>query len=128
MIMVFQRFYYAYGRQDTKRLMCLYAVNAALFIVAIPSMINNQLLAGHITGWIATGIWFVYQVPQMIKIYKARSVQGFSFTFATICGFASMLELAVAAILDVPAQTKANALRGIGYYLIFLTQFILYRS
>jgi uncharacterized protein with PQ loop repeat len=124
--MVGQRFYY--GGDHLRRLAVLYSATMVALICTTPLMIRNPLAVGHVTGWIATIVWSVYQLPQMVKIYRTQSVRGFSFTFATVCGIASMLELGVATILPIPVQTQVNAVRGILYYIVFLVQFFLYRS
>ena len=126
-VIVCQRFYYATWNKKTIRLGKIYLVNVALICCSLPWMFMHPILAGNITGWMASVIWCTYQFPQVVKIFLKRSTSGFSFTLATMCGVASVLELSVAGALGLPIQTVVNAIRGIMVYLIFLFQFLIYR-
>ncbi len=127
LIMVFQRFLYSedslYGKIGR-----LYFFDGLFFFALIPFLFKYPELIGQITGWALVGIWTFYQLPQIFRIYKRQSVQGFSFLLVSLIGFGNLIELFISYLLNYPLQTRLIAVRGIIFYIIFCYQFWIYRE
>jgi hypothetical protein len=123
-VMLVQRFMYD---KNSKKLFMIYVANSILAMLFIPYALSKTLLVGDIMGWISAMIWFVFPVPQIVKIFMDRSVVGFSFMLVTLVGFGDILNSIIAIALQLPTQTLFNGLRGILVYLIFCLQFFLFR-
>lgn len=101
---------------------------SALFIamVYIPIARQNPIEIGGQAGWLF-GILLMFQpLPQMIKIFREKSVEGFSFYSVLFGAIAAVVELAGAIILRLPAQIFFFILRGMFFQIIFFFQFWLY--
>ena len=127
MLLVLQRFLYSSYRTD-KRILLIYLFNIliAFSIVIIAVLVYNPL--GIFLGWISifTGLW--KKIPQMIKIFFAKSVEGFSLGYIAISISGYFFEMVAAFALGLPAQILFNDLRGLSIYMIFLLQFIFYNK
>lgn len=121
LILIFQRFYYSENQDLYLRIVYLFNFIVALFF--IPIAIKNYFILGHIAGWLMMTTWAIYQIPQVVKNYKSRSVKGLSFAWLSIIAFGDFIEFVVAILLGLPPQTYWNNFRGIFIYLIFLYQF-----
>ncbi|MFH1461571.1 MAG: PQ-loop repeat-containing protein [bacterium] len=123
--MLWQRFSYDSDFLNLK-IKSLYLADFLLIFLAGLLIFMDPFKGGHIAGWALVGIWTFYQLPQVIKIYKSKSVAGFSFVLVSLIGIGNTVELIMSFILKLPIQTHLIALRGIIIYLIFITQFITY--
>lgn len=64
-------------------------------------------MLSDILGWIATILFTVCYVPQMIKTYKTRTTDGLSFLFLGIAFIANIIALVYATTIDQrPLQIK----------------------
>ena len=70
-------------------------------------------LVGHLCGWIGVFCWFAYQVPQVYKVRRKRSVEGFNFWFIIIASIGAIIEVAAAIVIPLPAQGLLNGCRGL---------------
>jgi len=124
-IMIVQRFFYNRSsvKTQTKK---LYAVDFLFFLLLIPFVFKYPRIIGEVTGWALVFIWSFYQLPQVFKIYKTKSVEGFSFILVSLIGIGNLVELILAYIMNHPIQTYVIAIRGIIIYCIFCFQFWLY--
>lgn len=123
-LLVIQRFSYDKDRQGSIR---YYVVSIAFAMIALVLAFKHPTFVGHLSGWLAVGIWTLYQIPQVAKIYHEKSVVGYSFLLVTAIGLGNFAEVITAYVLDLPGQTIVSSLRGIIIYLIFLVEFIVYR-
>ncbi|MBD3272816.1 hypothetical protein GF385_00495 [Candidatus Dependentiae bacterium] len=126
LILIFQRFYYSVFSDFNLKL--FYFFNLLIILFFIPVAIKNNFIIGHIAGWLMMLAWAVYQIPQVIKNYKLRSVNGLSFAWLTILGLGDLIEFAVALFFKLPPQTYLNNLRGIIIYLVFCFQFLRFKN
>ena len=86
----------------------------------------NPLEYGAIAGWIGALFLAVFQAPQVVKNLKRRSVEGLSLTYLSVLAVGSSVELSIAYWKLLPLQSVLNAVRGIGFYLVFVYQFVRY--
>ncbi|MBD3272818.1 hypothetical protein GF385_00505 [Candidatus Dependentiae bacterium] len=123
--MIFQRFKYdqIYKNNKIKR---LYVSDFSLLFLITPIIFSFPKVAGHVVGWILVFIWSLYQLPQILKIYRRKSVEGFSFFLVSLIGIGNIIELFIAYIFNYPIQTHLIAIRGIIIFLIYMFQFSLY--
>ncbi len=126
-IMIGQRYYYNHAAIPTYITM-LYGVLALTAVSLVPLSNYAPVLVGNVTGWIASLIWSIYQIPQALKIYFQKSAQGFSFMFISIMAFGVFLELISALILKLPIQTLFTTTRALLAYSVFCIQFYIYRG
>jgi uncharacterized protein with PQ loop repeat len=63
-------------------------------------MTNNTL--ADILGWTATILFTVCYIPQMIKTYRAGTIEGLSFRLLLISFIANMIALWYAALIKQP--------------------------
>ena len=125
-VMVFQRFYYGKRCKADKSLLRVYGANVLGACTFIPVAIKYPLTVGHAAGWVMVAIWAVYQIPQILKIYRSKSVWGYSFWLPSLIGIGDLIEGIAAIVLGLPLQTIMSDFRGFAVYLIFCVQFWLY--
>ena len=124
-IMVVQRFYYDWARDG--KIFFSYLIFGGTCLMTVPFMFTYARPIGNVMGWVTTVIWAVYQIPQGVKIYLAKSTRGFSFAFASIMALGVFIEFISALILDLPIQTIVSTLRGLAAYGIYCILFYIYR-
>ncbi|MFA5306256.1 MAG: PQ-loop repeat-containing protein [Candidatus Babeliales bacterium] len=124
--LIVQRIYYAQA-QESKRLLCLYLINAAVFAAVLPLAVHNPMSIAQPFGWCSFLATFASQVPQVVKIHRQKSVAGFSFGFVAFLGLAAFIEFTTAVMAQLPSQTLCGALRGLLMAAIMSLQFIRYR-
>ncbi len=125
-ILVYQRFLYGRDSLNTK-IKNMYLYNF-LFLIFVSFILNlNPIIAGHIIGWALVIIWSVYQIPQLLKIQRTKSVEGFSFFLVSFVGIGNMIDWFAAYLLNLPLQTHLIASRGVLVYFIFIFQFWNYK-
>ena len=127
LILVLQRLYYDKTPQ-AKRFWMLYALNIAFFLVFLPVAFKDPLWLGGIFGWCTFGLSVVNLLPQIFKIYREKSVSGFSLGFILFTGFAAALEATGGFLANLPMQTSVNAVRGLILALILGLQYWIYRN
>jgi uncharacterized protein with PQ loop repeat len=125
-ILVAQRFYYD-DVKVIKPYCFLYGANTLSSLLFIPLCTHAYLNIGWYAGWIMLLIFAVNQLPQVVKIFRQKSVAGFSIFFVTLALSAALIEFSTAIMFNLPAQTLLSALRGVVIGTIWLTQFWLYR-
>ena len=123
--MIYQRFKYD-GVHKHKKIRRLYVSDFAVLFVLTPFVFSFPKIAGHIAGWALVIVWSLYQLPQILKNHRQKSVEGFSFILVSLIGIGNIIELFIAYFLNYPIQTYFIAVRGIIIYLIFMFQFGLY--
>lgn len=125
-IMLWQRFTYDSDFLNFK-IKSLYFGDFLLLTIASLLIFLYPTTGGNIAGWALVGIWTFYQLPQIFKVYKDKSVVGFSFILVSFIGIGNIIELIVAYFMKFPMQTQLIAIRGIIIYAIFLMQFWNYK-
>lgn len=118
---LFQRFFY----RDKYQLK-VYLIGGFILLMFIPLLFVNSKLAGHLAGWSLFFIWSTYQLPQVFKNYKRKSVEGFSFLLVSLICLGNLFEFVMGAILHYPEQSQFIAIRGIVISMIFYSQFWMY--
>ncbi|MFA5075116.1 MAG: PQ-loop repeat-containing protein [Candidatus Babeliales bacterium] len=127
-IMIFQRFYYSECFYDKEyKILFFYILNILFYIFLIKLFIEYSLF-GIILGWITALIWATYQFPQVFKIFKDKTIKGFSFSLAFLVGFGNLIEFIAALNLKLPLPTTLNSFRGFLIFLIFCLQFWIYKD
>ena len=121
LILIFQRFYYS--KDNNFKLKLFYCLNFLVLLSFIPLAIEKPNFVGHIAGWLMMFGWAVYQIPQVIKNYSEKSVQGLSFAWLSIIAVGDFTEFSVALFLGLPSQTYLSNFRGLFIYTIFCIQF-----
>ena len=126
-VLIGQRLYYD-TFSNIKRLSLIYGLNTLFFIISLPYFIHNSMAVGMFFGW-SNFVFSVFnQLPQVIKMYREKSVVGFSFLFVLLFGFASIFETIAVFSAQLPLPTCVNAFRAFIMFLIFSWQFYLYRG
>ena len=128
--MVVQRFYYNSFLLHTPYL-ALYTGLFGVALAVLPFAYYFPTEVGHGAGWLALILWAIYQLPQIIKIFRRKSVRGFSFSFVTIMTIGLVLELTSALLLRVPGSMRFmplifTSVRGLLIYCVYCVQFWLY--
>ena len=122
-----QRFYYDGFFIDWKN-RTLFWISVMMFVGLFPFAWIYPVLVGNICGWISAIFFIITPIPQIWKVYKAKSVVGFSFAFITVNALAGVCELTVAFMKQLPVQTWVMILKGAVFYVIFCYQFYFYRK
>lgn len=126
-LLVSQRFYY--HRFAWNNFFSLgIVISCVVSLLALPWAIYNPLQAGQFFGWVATIVFSVNQLPQIVKLYRSKTTHGFSFWFVSFIALAMALELVGGLAKELPLQTIVMAVRGIVVYCVFCVQFWLYRK
>jgi uncharacterized protein with PQ loop repeat len=107
---IFQRLYYDQFSDRTLSFFC--AFNIALAILMIPVAMTFPVQVGFLCGWASLFLFSFSQVPQLVKIYSTRSVQGFSLVFVLATGIGALFELIGSVLLALPLQTVFSAARN----------------
>lgn len=124
--MLWQRFFYDSDLLNFK-IKSLYLGDFLLLIIAALLIFSNPIEGGNIAGWLLVGLWTFYQLPQIFKIYRDKSVIGFSFILVSLIGIGNIIQLIISCFMKFPLQTELIAIRGIIIYAIFLVQFWHYK-
>lgn len=127
LVLIFQRLYYQ-GAAVRKTSWALYGINIIVAFLFIPIAFKNPQQVGHFFGWVTTMIGAVTLLPQVLKVHVEKSVKGFNFLFIFFTALAALVEVVVARVLLLPAQTVLGALREIAFFFIFSIQFLLYKQ
>jgi uncharacterized protein with PQ loop repeat len=125
LILIAQRI--GYHWPESKKILAFFLLNILFFTCCLLLLVSDPAYYGNLYGWIGVGLQFVYMVPQLLKIVRTQSVEGFSFIFLTLLAGAFVFEFIGAVILDLPLSIKVNDIRGLIFYLIFCFLFWKYR-
>lgn len=124
-VIVGQRFYYDGFFSDMP---FFYTILGSTFftLMLAPLALYYPYELGTVCGWFSLAMFTAHPIPQVIKIFRERSVEGFSFGFVTLLALAVTCELCVALVRGLPIQTLFMALKGLFFYVIFCIQFWFY--
>jgi uncharacterized protein with PQ loop repeat len=123
--MVYQRFIYNWKDMNNFQ-KHIHISTISFLIISSIFVFIFPIKGGHFSGWLLVFIWAIYQLPQIFKIHKNKSVVGLSFLFFTLVCLGNLLELSAAIILSLPPQSYVIAINGILVYFIFVYQFYKY--
>lgn len=127
-ILALQRVYYERSRLSKRRALTWYG-GTVFTVLAIAGIgIEYPFYIGHMCGWMGSTVWLIYQVPQVIKVFARKSVEGFNPLLILIGVSAALIEIAAALIIPLPVQALFNGIRGLVLAIIFTFQFLLYRK
>lgn len=87
-----------------------------------------ECYAANIAGLVSTGLWFVVLVPQVLKNWWRRSVEGLSFLWAVANFSASLINIFFAFWVEVPLYVKVSAVYMPILEFTILCQFMLYST
>lgn len=124
-ILIFQRFYYQ-GIYSKPWFFWGFISIVSVSAICFPLALLYPMSFGGICGWISLVMFIVQPIPQVIKVYREQSVEGFSFGFVTLQAIAVGCEFTVAVLFKLPAQTVLMVVKGFIFYLVFCHQFWLY--
>ncbi len=126
---IFQRFKYSQNNLDKEiKFFSIFILNIfILFFIGYLIYFKFYSYA-YLIGWIPVGIGFWKKLPQIFKIYRNKSVHGFSFYFILISLSANFCEISANFLLNIPIPLIVNNFRGILVNLVFLGQFFIYRN
>ena len=124
-VIVGQRFYYDGLFTD---MTFFYGIlGSTIFTLMLaPVAFYYPMTVGAVCGWLSLALFIAHPIPQVVKNFRERSVEGFSFGFVTLLAIAVTCELIVALVRGLPLQTLCMALKGLFFYIIFCVQFWLY--
>ena len=128
LVLVGQSLYYAESKEIFYRTLRLYAGVNTLFIALAILGVWYPYYVGHFCGWVATTAFAFYQVPQIIKHFVSRSVDGFNPALIALEASAAFLEVAAAFAIPLPQQVIYNGVRAFLCAAVLLVQFVLYRD
>jgi uncharacterized protein with PQ loop repeat len=126
MVMLFQRIYYdgqLIGKKVFFVLSCFIMFSSVAFVFS-----SSGSLIGGIFGWMSFSFFSVNQMPQVMKIYREKSVRGFSFIFVTMSAMALALEFSVGVVEGLPMPTILMAFKGLAYYAVYCLFFWKYHN
>ncbi len=126
-IMIAQKFYY-HGIRADKFFWAQFLIINALMIGIFPLSLNNPYAFGMGCGWVSCVFFSLYPVPQVIKLFRTKSIVGFSFGFVTVQFFAFIFEGIAAVLKHLPLPTVVLIGKGFVFYAIFCYQFWAYRK
>lgn len=127
LVLVAQRFYYDNPRYS-KRLTYAYASHGAGWFAVLPLAFKFPAQMGVITGWAIFVIWILFQLPQLIRLYKTKDTKGFSPLFPGMLLVGMGLELSSGLMLSFPIQSILNSIRAIGGYSLMLYMYYRFKD
>ena len=125
-LIIFQRF--KYSKNNEKKFLFFYMFNILILFIVTCLIYLKFLAYAYLIGWIPVGIGIWKKVPQIFKIYRRKSVHGFSFYFILISLISNFFEVLGNFCLNLPIPMIVNNFRGILVNLVFLGQFLLYKQ
>lgn len=126
-LMIFQKFYYHGLWSDKLFLSQFVGINLLMGLLYPLSRINPYSF-GMACGWVACVFFAIYPIPQVVKLYRTKSVEGFSFGFVTVQACAFLCEGIAAVLKNLPLPTLFMIAKGFIFYGIFCWQFWLYKK
>ncbi len=124
-VLIVQRFYYQ-GLFSSKLFFWGFVSIMGLSVICFPLAVAYPIGFGGICGWISLLFFLAQPIPQVVKVYREQSVEGFSFGFVTLQAIAVGCEFMVAILFHLPPQTVLMVIKGFLFYLVFCHQFWLY--
>ncbi len=125
--MIMQKFYY-HGLFADKLFLAQFLGINLIMIGLYPVSLHNPYAFGMGCGWVACVFFAIYPIPQVIKLYRTKSVKGFSFGFVTVQACAFLCEGIAAVLKHLPLPTIFMIAKGFIFYAIFCYQFWLYKK
>lgn len=125
--MIMQKLYY-HGFAQNKWFFIQFLSLNAIMIGLYPISLYCPYEFGMAGGWVAFVFFAIYPIPQVLKLYRTKSVEGFSFGFISVQALAFLSEGIVAVIKQLPLPTLFMVAKGFVFYAIFSYQFWLYRK
>lgn len=129
-ILIFQRFYYDFSargdRQKAQRFFLFYLVNVIGALCLIPFAVRYTHFIGEFSAWMVIILVSSGMISQAYKIYKAKSVEGFSFLFIFLFSMASLCEFILCISLNLPLPYLLYTVQDLVMFLVFVVQFFLY--
>jgi uncharacterized protein with PQ loop repeat len=123
--MIAQRLYY--NTTTVSRIFIAWLIIIALGgLVTYHFQVIQPLSVGLICGWVSTSLFAIYQLPQVVRVYRTQSVHGLSFLFILTLGIGTALEFFASLVLNLPLPSLLSGLRGIIIYSFFCWQFLLH--
>ena len=129
-ILIFQRFYYDFSargaRQKAQRFFLFYLANVIGALCLIPFALRYAHFMGEFSAWMVIILVSSGMISQAYKIYKAKSVEGFSFLFISLFSMASLCEFILCMKLDLSLPYLLYTVQDLVMFLVFVVQFFLY--
>lgn len=125
-VLIIQRFYYDFSGARAKRFFIFYLLNVIGALSMIPFAQAHPHFMGEFSAWMVIILVGAGMVPQAYKIYKAKSVEGFSFLFITLFSMASFCEFILCLNLDLAFPYMLYTVQDLVMFIVFLIQFLLY--
>jgi len=126
-VLVAQCFYYCREKESRQFLVASYATLHLVAGIMLLAAWWYPLAIGNAMGWISVVVQIFTQLPQILKNHARKSVQGLSFAYVSLLGFAGIMEMVISVLLELPIQNVFNGLRAVGYYVVLCYQFKRYR-
>lgn len=126
LMIVFQRLYY--DRQHNKKYYTFFITNILVVIVALFLAVPFPKQVGYVSGWVFFALFTFSPIPQIIRFYRIKRVEGFSFLFSFIIVLCSVQEIINYVVFSLPIQTLLTSLKSIFLYLFLCLQVWLYKE
>lgn len=124
-VMILQKLRY-HGLASDKKFFVALVIIIAMSVAAMPLVWCYPGVCGISCGWIASFFYAMYPIPQVLRVYRARSVDGFSKIFLRLQFCAVVCEGIAAVLLRLPMPTFVTIGSGLFFYGVFMYQFWLY--
>lgn len=127
-ILVVQSYFYDKNRAEKKWLRFAYL---NLFCAETAVILLGQwhpAQAGMLAGWVAVAFGICSDLPQIYRNWCRKSMVGFNILFSSFIGFGGMCDLALSLYFGLPLPTVITTARVVVCYLVYVTQFIMYRG
>ena len=129
-VLIIQKFHYDFStpksQPKAKKFFIFYGINIILALSCIPLAYVWPSIAGSLSAWLVIILFTFGLVSQTYKIYKSKSVEGFSFLFITLFTMASACEFYLCLKLDLPVPYLIYTAQNIVMFFVFTIQFLLY--
>lgn len=129
-ILIFQRFYYDFSKKSAlpkaKRFFYFYLMNVIFAFAMLPLAMKHPHFMGELSAWMVIVLVAAGMIPQAYKIYKAKSVEGFSFLFITFFSLASFCEFILCIGLNLSLPYLLYTVQDLIMFVVFVVQFFLY--
>ena len=123
---VLQQWWYAESQQDRWYMAVLYGIGLVVSGFFVVQGQQQPMLYGDIAGWVGSGLWLSYNIPQLIRFYQKKSVRGFNFLVAVMNIIGSLIECIAAVGLGLPIQTFINGSSCFVFGLLYVYKFSRY--
>ncbi len=125
-ILISQRFYYDFSGLRARRFFIFYLLNVIGALLMIPFAQAHPHFMGEMSAWLVIILVGAGMIPQAFKIYRAKSVEGFSFLFITLFCMASFCEFILCVSLDLSLPYLLYTVQDLIMFVVFVIQFLLY--